>query len=105
MADQSPSSLDLEKAGRGRYRLSGELVFGTAEQALTLSQSLDFATTVELDLSGVKRVDSAGLAVMVEWWRRCQAAGGQLKLGEIPEQLKALIRISQLDSVFGDLGG
>ena len=72
--------------------LTGELSFATAVG--TLDRLRDAAKSgsgpLELDLSGVTRVDSAGLALLLELSRTARAGGRELKLSGAPEQLRRL---------------
>ncbi|MDH3871274.1 MAG: STAS domain-containing protein, partial [Gammaproteobacteria bacterium] len=65
----------IETAAEGRWRLSGELGFGTVSRMLKESRAgfLD-AGDIEVDLSGVTRADSAGLALLIEWLRTAERA-------------------------------
>lgn len=56
--------------------LSGELSFATVPRLLTQAPALMAAPS--LDLSGVTRCDSAGIAFLLELQRRTQAAGRPL---------------------------
>lgn len=55
----------------------------------------------DLDLVDVTDVDSAGLALLLEWNLRFQAAGGQLVLRRVPEQCLKLAQISSIDTILG----
>ena len=63
------SDFALEDLGDGRFALSGEMSFDTAERILEASEKL-FAdhTSLEIDLSGVRLSDSPGLALLLEWF-------------------------------------
>lgn len=49
----------------------------------------------EIDLGGVSRVDSSGLALLLEWQARRQQSGGTLRISRAPEDL---VRIASLCS-------
>ena len=49
----------------------------------------------EIDLAAVSRVDSSGLALLLEWQARRQKSGGTLRVSRAPEDL---VRISSLCS-------
>lgn len=53
-----------------------------------------------VDLSGVSRADSAGMALVLEWVAQARAAGGSLRLHDAPEQMLAIARASGLASLF-----
>ncbi|KAB7623831.1 lipid asymmetry maintenance protein MlaB [Alkalilimnicola sp. S0819] len=50
-----------------------------------------------LDLSGVRRSDSAGLALLAEWTRQARQHGLSLHYRGMPEQMRALARVSGLE--------
>ena len=47
-----------------------------------------------LDLSGVTRTDSAGVALLVHWVREQQGRDGRLRFVNIPPQIHAIARVS-----------
>jgi phospholipid transport system transporter-binding protein len=65
--------VEFADLGDGRFSVSGELGFATAVEALNTSRRLfESCTRIDLDLAGVTRADSAGLALLLEWvnWAR-----------------------------------
>lgn len=52
-----------------------------------------------LDLSGVKRFDSAGLAFLVELQRRARRAGVSLSYRNIPMRMRAVASVYGLDEI------
>ena len=101
MSEGASVNVKLETGPDGRHCLSGHLGFDTAEDAMRQLDVLPLASgaAYRLDLSALKSIDSAGLAVILEYWRRCRQAGASLVLEESPEQLTRLIRISGLETV------
>ena len=59
---------------------------------------------VFIDLTGVKYIDSSGLAVLIEAMQRISAYGGRLALYGIHENVQAILHISRLDQVFRIFG-
>ena len=55
---------------------------------------------VFVDLTGVKYIDSSGLAVLIGAMQQISAYGGSLALYGIHENVKAIFHISRLDQVF-----
>jgi phospholipid transport system transporter-binding protein len=54
-----------------------------------------------IDLSGVTRADSAGLALLIEWLRLSRSAKRPLRFTNIPDQVLTLTRINGLqDALF-----
>jgi len=77
--------------------LEGEVCF--AGVPLLLKRADQLAATGTLDLSRVTRVDSAGLALLLELNRRCRARGGKLVLRGADERLLRLARFFGLDGI------
>ena len=72
-------------------QLSGELTFANALAALDGARAQAGAPgPLELDLSRVTRVDSAGLALLLELARLARSAGRELRCTHAPEQLRRL---------------
>jgi phospholipid transport system transporter-binding protein len=95
-------NLTLEQATDGSFRLLGELGFATVPEVLESGRRLfSGGGTLTLDLSGVSRVDSAGLALLVEWVREGRRQGRTLAFTGVPEQLLSIARISGLEEILG----
>lgn len=77
----------------GSHRLEGELTFASVPK-LAAAHPRHPATTI--DLGGVTRADSAGLALLLEWLRTAGEAGEELVYRDLPEQLAAIARVSNL---------
>jgi phospholipid transport system transporter-binding protein len=77
--------------------VTGALTFETVP-GLYQNSSSWFADEGELtiDLAHVTRTDSAGLALLIEWLRRAQAANCKLRYANIPMQVQTLIRVNGL---------
>lgn len=86
----------IRKNDNGGFVISGLLVFETvAELAKQGNQKFkDAGETVELDLSGVSKSDSAGLALLVEWRRSAQRRKQVLTFSNIPKQILDIAEIS-----------
>ncbi len=90
----------IEEAGAGRYVVTGPLQFDTVTEARTLSVALMAPnTSLVLDLQGVSRADSAGLALLVEWLREARRRQVDVHFENIPAQLLAIARVSRLESI------
>lgn len=90
----------FEPLGRGRFALRGELGFKTARDALEQSKVL-FAdlTIIELDLAGVTRADSAGLALLLEWVNWARNSVREITFRNIPAQILAIAEISEVEDM------
>ena len=85
------------------YRLKGDMTYGTVPAAF--ERALKFAERTRMDLSGVKRVDSAGLALLVEWACTARRQNKTLVLAHVPDSLRSLIAAGGLQQVLPVEGG
>lgn len=90
----------IQADGDSRLRVEGELSFVTVpalqQQAAGLFES---ARELDVDLSGVERADSAGLALLIEWMREARRRDKALRLLNMPAQMLAIARVSSLDEI------
>lgn len=91
------NKVNFQDLGGGRFLIEGRLDFDSVIQALDASRHL-FAElhAVELDLSGVSTIDSAGLALLIEWISRARRGKCNLVFRNVPAQAMALARISDV---------
>ena len=94
------SDAEITAAPGGRLAINGELTFASVP-VLWQEVCSCFATAGELDidLSGVQRSDSAGLALLVECIREAHQTGKNIRFFNIPAQMLAMARVSSLDQV------
>jgi len=94
------SRAKLESLGGGRFRVSGSLDAATVGELLKQSKER-FANEkqIEVDFAGVTDGDSAGLALLIEWLRVAKDAGSSLRYNNVPGQITALARISEVDDL------
>lgn len=86
----------------GQWKLSGPLTLESAGRLLEESKDwLAGATAdgLEIDLAGVTDVDSAAVALLLEWQRASEKRGSSLKISSAPERLRAISRISNLEDL------
>lgn len=90
----------IEARGDGRFALKGDLVFENAARALEAGDAA-FAgqAEIEVDLAGVGRVDSAGLALLLEWAVAARAAGDAVRYRNLPAGAAALAGISDVSEL------
>ncbi len=95
----------LAAAGEGRYTLSGDLVFDSAAQLLAAGDAaFGSRPEAEVDLAGVGRVDSAGLALLLEWSLTARGAGRTIRYRNMPDALASLAGISEVSELLGSAG-
>jgi len=77
-------------------KLEGALTLETV--AACLKQDLPAGDLV-FDFSGVTRVDSSALALLLAWMRRARVCGSVVELRALPEPLLALARLYGIDAL------
>ncbi len=88
----------MTAAGADRYLVSGPLLFQTVVEARMLGlRLLSEHQRLVLDLAGVVQSDSAALALLVEWMREARRRGTGVHFENVPTQLQAIARASQVD--------
>lgn len=94
------SDFALEDLGNGRFALSGEMSFDTAERILEASEK-PFAehTSLEIDLSGVSLSDSAGLALLLEWVTWANHTVREIRYTGMPERVLAIAKTTEVDGL------
>jgi len=84
-----------------RIVVRGELSAHTARRLLDAADpSRNACSTIELDLSAVERMDTAGAATLVELLRRAQKAKKELKVLALSEAARARLRLVRVLSLF-----
>jgi phospholipid transport system transporter-binding protein len=95
----------LEDSGGGTWKLVGDLGFATVAGLLkSTPRSFTANGDIQLDLSGVTRADSAGLALLVEWLREAGNQGRSITFLHMPAQMLSIARVCGLaDILFGTM--
>jgi phospholipid transport system transporter-binding protein len=76
-----------------RWSVTGALTVDTAGDILIASQDAPLPETGIVSLSGVRAVDSAGVAVLLSWRRRAAAEGKKVSFVDVPASLEALAEL------------
>jgi phospholipid transport system transporter-binding protein len=85
----------------GTARVSGALTFETVPGFYAGTKAwLTGSGTLTVDLAAVDRVDSAGVALLLEWQAQARAAGRALTYANVPEQVQHMISVSGLAQAF-----
>ncbi|MET0089206.1 MAG: STAS domain-containing protein [Candidatus Thiodiazotropha sp.] len=97
----TPSEASIARLDAFHYQVQGAMTFGTTRGLLQQSKSLfGQQPEVEVDLSGVTRADSAGLALILEWMAEAAERDATLVLKGMPEPLQAVARLCQIEELF-----
>lgn len=90
----------LAALGPGRFELSGDLGFDDSARMLAEGDAAFGALDrAEIDLAKVARVDSAGLALLLEWTLAAREAGRVLSYRNLPPAIAALAGISDVSEL------
>ncbi len=109
-ASSASSGHGFQVAARdGTIFISGTLDFTTAKSALAAvnehlvaqlsPQSGTAAEAAIIDLAGVTSSNSAALALMIEWLAEAQRANRELQFQNIPDSLRQISTVCQVDSL------
>ena len=94
------SEYALEDLGEGRFALSGEMSFDTAERILRQSEEpFEEHTQLEIDLSGVTLSDTAGLALLLEWVTWANHTVREIRFTGMPERVLAIARTTEVEGL------
>ncbi len=94
------SKFELNDLGEGRFALNGEMTFETAERILLVSEEpFEQHTRIEVDLSGVSRADSAGLALLLEWITWANHTVREIRFLSMPERVLAIARTTEVEQL------
>ncbi|HAJ91291.1 MAG TPA: anti-anti-sigma factor [Gammaproteobacteria bacterium] len=90
----------LVENGDGSWLLQGELDFASVPSVLKhAGVNMLGKEQITVDLKGVTRADSAGLALLVEWLRESESAGNSIKFVNVPAQLLSIARVCGLEEI------
>lgn len=94
------SEFSLKDLGGGSFSLTGDMTFSTAGEILRESELLfEEHTRIEVDLSGVKETDSAGLALLLEWITWANHTVREIRFLETPEKIDAIAKTTEVDDL------
>lgn len=94
------SKYQLEDLGDGRFALSGEMSFDTAERILKDSEEpFEAHTQLQIDLSGVAMSDSAGLALLLEWVTWANHTVREIRFKGMPERVLAIAKTTEVEAL------
>jgi len=94
------NKFELQDLGEGRFALGGEITFETAERILLASEEpFEQHTRIEVDLAGVTKADSAGLALLLEWITWANHTVREIRFLSMPERILAIARTTEVDQL------
>jgi phospholipid transport system transporter-binding protein len=90
----------IEETGHGSWVVVGDLSFATVP---ALRGRLDINSAdrsrISIDLAGVTRSDSAGLALLIEWLRESERQGKTITFLNMPAQMRSIARVCGLAGI------
>lgn len=92
------SEFTIEDLGDGRFSISGEMTFETAEKMLRASERLfDEHSQIEVDLTDITDSDSAGLALLLEWVTWANHSVREIRFTGMPEKILAIAKTTEVE--------
>ena len=90
----------LSAVDDGRYALEGEVTADTVpalwSQIVAVAEK---GGAAQVSCAGITRADSAAVACLVEWARVARGVGGSLQVCDLPEVMKVIMEVSDLDGI------
>ncbi len=92
------SNFELTDLGDGHFAMRGDLSFDTVDQIHRASKDMFIGqTNIEVNLSGVEKTDSAGLALLLEWIAWSASSGKDIRFAEMPAKILAIAQTTEVD--------
>lgn len=101
MSASARPQFSLAQTEPGTLGVSGSLTFATAAAALDAMVAAVSAPSAptRLDLSGVERSDSAGLACVLAVLAEAASRGRALAVAHVPANMRTLAQVCEVDSL------
>ena len=100
MTDRDLPGPSLTSSGAGLITVKGPVTFVTAGTLLASGKALFTGqAAVTVNLHEVTNVDSAGLALLLEWLRQARAERRTVTFQGIPDKLFAIARLSGVEAL------
>lgn len=102
---QTQCSLELEESHEdtGKFRITGILNF---DSIIILDQKardlFGKYNKIIIDLAGVTYVNSAGLALLLEWKRQTMLDKKSIRLLGIPQKLQNIAHITEIENILSE---
>jgi phospholipid transport system transporter-binding protein len=94
------NNYELKDLGDGRFELSGEMSFHTANGILKSSARIfQRYESLVVDMSNVGKADSAGLALLIEWRAQSRQRAAKIQYVGVPESLLAIATTCEVDDL------
>ncbi|OQK17118.1 hypothetical protein AU255_04245 [Methyloprofundus sedimenti] len=93
-------NIEILSPSKANYIIKGDLTFSTIDK--TTMKVLNFqqsASIINIDLKQLGKIDSAGLALLIEWIKFARSYQTELRFENIPAQLSALAKLSDISEI------
>lgn len=81
-------------------RVRGELDFDTVADLWAATEApILLEPILRVDLGGVQRSNSAGVALLVQWLRQARRRQVELVFIDVPAQMREIVRVADLEQV------
>lgn len=95
--------ITLKQVDAKNWQLKGDLTVASINDVLKTGikalNKLEAGASVTLDCAGLEKVDSASVALLVDWLRRAKQRKINLSFAKIPERMQRIIQLSNLEGV------
>jgi len=84
----------------GGISLKGDLLFSTVSSVFAEGCKLiknHKSSAVDIDMSNIEKIDSAGIALLLDWKRLCDAHNKKYQLKNLSQQALSLISTNKLE--------
>lgn len=84
------------------FRLTGSLTYESVSNLLNrkvVDEDLQ-GDELSVDCDQLEHLDSAGLALLLQWFRACQQYNKKLTLNNLPAQAQSIIKANKLEGFF-----
>ena len=94
------NEFELEDCGDGQFALSGDMTFQTCGRILRQSETpFEQHTRIEVDLAGVERTDSAGLALLLEWITWANHTVREIRFRNVPQRIDSIAKVTEVEEL------
>lgn len=95
------SASQLTPQAEGRWLLQGDIDFSSAPALLEAGCRLieQAHPRCQFDLSAVESLNTAALSLLLSWRRHADQASTELEFFNLPESLRAIAQLSDLESM------
>lgn len=95
--------MGLNRIAAGRFRLDGDMtIYEAAALKTSLLTALKEAPMLELDLSGIEELDTAGLQLLLLLKQEAQAEGQHVRFIQHSPAVREVLDLCDLAAIFGD---